>query len=76
MSAVFVMGRYGADAVRCTRDRHGVFITVNERRIAKRLDGDWISLDPEWNITPKGPAHVELKWSGGQGVILPFRSGS
>jgi hypothetical protein len=61
----------------CLRDRDGVFIVFNSRRIAKRdeVAKTWLALEPGWEVTPVGSMEVQVQHNGTDGVVLPFRGG-
>ena len=72
----YKIGHYGMGTLWCLKNRYGIFVLFNSVRIARSgLPGSpqearWISLEPDWKVTPSGGPAVLVQHGDSDGVLV------
>jgi hypothetical protein len=67
------IGRHGNGTLYAVKNSDGLFVMLDQVKIAERRGEAWVSLEPGWKVTDAlGGAHVVVKYEPPGAEVIPF----
>jgi hypothetical protein len=68
------LGDHTGGTLWAVKNRGGVFVLLDQVKIAERKNGGWVSLQPGWKVSDAlGGDHISVKYEHPSGEVVPFR---
>jgi hypothetical protein len=68
------LGDHGGCTLWAVKNRGGVFVLLDQVKIAERKNGGWVSLRPGWRVSDAlGGDHISVKYEPPGAEVIPFR---
>jgi hypothetical protein len=68
------LGDHAGGTLWAVMNRDGVFVLLDQVKIAERKNGGWVSLQPDWKVSDAlGGDHISVKYEPPGAEVIPFR---
>jgi hypothetical protein len=67
------IGGHGGGTLWAVKNREGVFVMLDQVKIAERRGGVWVSLMPGWKVADAlGGGHISVRYEFPGAEVIPF----
>jgi hypothetical protein len=68
-----MIGRHGDRTLWAVKNEEGLFIMLDQVKVAERKAGGWVSLQPGWKVTDAlGGDQISVKYDPPGADVIPF----